>query len=474
MYEHPVARRRRRGGRRRRDRAGGRAGAGAQARGRDRVALESRKRPWRSSGATTTKRRVGAERSGKTGLVPLLPLRDIVVFPHMVVPLFVGRPKSIRALEARDGRRSHARCSPRRRDADDGRPEPEDIYRVGTLGSIIQLAAAARRHRQGAGRGQERARVRESGAAGDRTSRRRDRRLREEATTLARDARRSCARSTPTFETYVEAEQEGPAGDASTPSRAITDPAQLADTVVAHLNLKLEDRQRCSRSSARGRAPRGGLRPHAGARSRCSRSSARSARRVKKQMERSQKEYYLNEQMRAIQKELGERDEFKNEIQELEEQLAARRCCRRTRDRTEKEIKKLKLMSPMSRRSDGRAELHRLDARRCPGTSTSDEKNDVNEAEEILDGDHYGLEKPKERILEYLAVQTLVEQAEGSDPLPRRPAGRRQDVARQVDRARDRTATSCASRSAACATRPRSAATAAPTSARCRARSSRA
>ena len=193
--------------------------------------------------------------------------------------------------------------------------------------------------------------------------------------------------------------------------------------------------------------------------------------RVKKQMEKTQKEYYLNEQMQAIQKELGERDEFKNEIQELEEKIKNKKMSKEATLKAKKELKKLKMMSPMS--AEATVVRNYIDwILSLPWYEYTEDKLDIAEAEKILDEDHYGLRKVKERILEYLAVQKLVEKIRGPDPLLRRPSRRRQDLAREVDRARDEPPLRRGSASAACATRPRSAATGAPTSARCPGRSS--
>ena len=161
--------------------------------------------------------------------------------------------------------------------------------------------------------------------------------------------------------------------------------------------------------------------------------------RVKKQMEKTQKEYYLNEQMQAIQKELGERDEFKNEIQELEEKIKTQADDARRRTlKAKKELKKLKMMTPdVSAEATVVAQLHRLGPRAALGRARPRTSCDIAEAERILDEDHYGLKKVKERILEYLAVQALVEKLKGPILCFVGPARRRQDLARQVDRPRD-------------------------------------
>ena len=206
--------------------------------------------------------------------------------------------------------------------------------------------------------------------------------------------------------------------------------------------------RRPSRHQARGQAdaPRDArTRPSAsrrcsgscGPRSRSSRSRSASATRVKKQMEKTQKEYYLNEQMRAIQKELGEKDEFKNEIQELEEKIKQKKMSAEAREKAEKELKKLKMMSPMS--AEATVVRNYIDwLISLPWHEYTEDKLDINDAEKVLEEDHYGLEKVKQRILEYLAVQSLVGHMKGPILCLVGPPGRRQDVARQVDRARHR------------------------------------
>jgi ATP-dependent Lon protease len=213
-----------------------------------------------------------------------------------------------------------------------------------------------------------------------------------------------------TFESYAKLNKKI-APELVNAVSAISDPGKLSDTIVAHLNLKLADRQkllevlttteRLEEVFARMQAEIEVLEVERKIRGR-----------VKKQMERSQKEYYLNEQMRAIQKELGDRDEFKNEIGDLEEQLAKKKMPEEARERTEKEIRKLKQMSPMA--AEATVVRNYIDwMLGLPWQEYKDEQRDLTLSEQILDSDHYGLEKPKERILEYLAVQTLVEKIKG-------------------------------------------------------------
>jgi ATP-dependent Lon protease len=192
---------------------------------------------------------------------------------------------------------------------------------------------------------------------------------------------------------------------------SIDDPGRLADTIVAHLGIKLEDRQNLLETfNAAERLEK--VLGHMRAEIEILEVERRIRSRVKKQMERSQKEYYLNEQMRAIQKELGEKDEFKNEIQEIEDKLKQKKLSAEAKDKVEKELKKLKMMSPMS--AEATVVRNYIDwIITLPWNEFTDDKLDINEAERILEEDHYGLEKVKERILEYLAVQSLVGKIKG-------------------------------------------------------------
>jgi ATP-dependent Lon protease len=349
----------------------------------------------------------GGSADAEVRVIPLLPLRDIVVFPHMVVPLFVGRARSIRALEDAMGRdRELLLCA--QREAGEDEPSEDEIYPVGTLGSIIQLLRLPDGTVKVLVEGRTRARIRrfeahepffaceieEIGEADDEGV---------EVEALIRTVHSA-------FETFVKLNKRVPPETLNTVS-AIQAPGRLADTIVSHLSLKLAERQELLESFA----PEKRL-EEVYARMQAEievLSVERKIRgRVKKQMERSQKEYYLNEQMRAIQKELGERDEFKNEIDELEEGLKKKKMSEEARARCEKEIRKLKMMSPMS--AEATVVRNYVDwFLSLPWEEYKEESNDVAEAECVLDEDHFGLEKPKERIVEYLAVQALVERMKG-------------------------------------------------------------
>ncbi len=340
-------------------------------------------------------------------VVPLLPLRDIVVFPHMVVPLFVGRAKSIQALEdAMAGSRELMLSA--QRQAGQEEPSAEDIYPIGTLGNIIQLLRLPDGTVKVLVEGKSRARIEAFQSNDPYFSISLEALPDEDLATPESDGLVRTVQAT--FETYSKLNKKAPAELLSTIS-AISEPGKLADSIVVHLNLKLEDRQGLLEM----------LDPVERLEDVYSRMQAeievleveRKIRgRVKKQMERSQKEYYLNEQMRAIQKELGDRDESKGEFDELDELLQAKDMPDDARDRVEKEIKKLKMMSPMS--AEATVVRNYIDwMLDLPWNECQDELEDLEESEAILDADHYGLEKPKDRILEFLAVQTLVERMKG-------------------------------------------------------------
>jgi ATP-dependent Lon protease len=213
-----------------------------------------------------------------------------------------------------------------------------------------------------------------------------------------------------TFENYVKLKKKIPPEMVMSVS-SIDDSGRLADTIVAHLGIKIEDRQNLLETfNAAERLEK--VLGHMRAEIEILEVERRIRSRVKKQMERSQKEYYLNEQMRAIQKELGEKDEFKNEIQEIEDKLKQKKLSAEAKDKVEKELKKLKMMSPMS--AEATVVRNYIDwILSLPWNEFTDDKLDINESEKVLEEDHYGLEKVKERILEYLAVQSLVGKIKG-------------------------------------------------------------
>ncbi|MBI2366496.1 MAG: endopeptidase La [Deltaproteobacteria bacterium] len=345
--------------------------------------------------------------SGSQTRVPLLPLRDIIVFPHMVVPLFVGRHRSIKALEDATQKQSLIFLASQK-DAKTNEPSEDDIYRIGTLGTVVQMLKLPDGTVKVLIEGKKRAKilrfannpdfflveVEELSDIMERST---------EVDALTREVHT-------TFENYVKLKKKIPPEMVMSVS-SIDDPGRLADTIVAHLGIKIEDRQNLLETfNAAERLEK--VLGHMRAEIEILEVERRIRSRVKKQMERSQKEYYLNEQMRAIQKELGEKDEFKNEIQEIEDKLKQKKLSAEAKDKVDKELKKLKMMSPMS--AEATVVRNYIDwILSLPWNEFTDDKLDINEAEKVLEEDHYGLEKVKERILEYLAVQSLVGKIKG-------------------------------------------------------------
>jgi ATP-dependent Lon protease len=347
------------------------------------------------------------EHDSKTDRVPLLPLRDIVVFPHMVVPLFVGREKSIGALEEAMAHGNEIFLSAQRR-AGTNEPQPDDIYPVGTIGNIIQLLRLPDGTLKVLVEGKRRAKIR--------------RFMQTEgffevevedlpdAPTSSVELEAVVREVHATFEAYVKSNKR------MTPEilvsvQTIEDPGQLADTIAGQLQLKLADKQailelrtpleRLSKLYELMRAEIEILQVEKKIRTR-----------VKRQMEKTQREYYLNEQMSAIQKELGDRDEFKNELVELEERANQKKLTPEAAARVKKELKKLRMMAPMS--AEAAVVRNYVDwVLGLPWGIQTEDKLDVTEAEKILDEEHYGLKRVKERILEYLAVQALVKKQKG-------------------------------------------------------------
>ncbi|HZD39743.1 MAG TPA: LON peptidase substrate-binding domain-containing protein, partial [Terriglobales bacterium] len=339
--------------------------------------------------------------------VPLLPLRDIVVFPHMVVPLFVGRQRSIKALEEATQKQGPIFLSSQK-DAKTNEPTEDDIYKIGTLGTVVQMLKLPDGTVKVLIEGKKRAQIARFVSNPDfflvevdETPEVVERSTEIEA--LTREVHT-------TFENYVKLKKKIPPEMVMSVS-SIDDPGRLADTIVAHLGIKLEDRQSLLETfNAAERLEK--VLGHMRAEIEILEVERRIRSRVKKQMERSQKEYYLNEQMRAIQKELGEKDEFKNEIQEIEDKIKQKKLSPEAREKVEKELKKLKMMSPMS--AEATVVRNYIDwILSLPWNEFTDDKLDIGEAERVLEEDHYGLEKVKERILEYLAVQSLVGKIKG-------------------------------------------------------------
>ncbi len=342
--------------------------------------------------------------------IPLLPLRELIVFPHEVVPLFVGREKSINALEeAMADDRHILLCAQKKAKVND--PKPEGIHTFGTIGTIIQLLRLPDGTVKVLVEGKTRARIEEYidtskyflVEAEPIESPKIDPDDDPELAALMRSVQT-------TFENYVKLNKRVPP-ELAVSVQSIDNPSRLADTIAAHVNFKLTAKQELLETeSVRARLEK--LYELMQNEIEILQVEKKIRTRVKKQMEKNQKEYYLNEQMQAIQKELGSQDEFKNELAELEDRIRRKRMSKEATDRLKKELRKLKMMSPMS--AEATVVRNYIDTvLALPWQDRTDDKLEIDEAEKILDEDHYGLEKPKQRIIEYLAVQKLVKKIRG-------------------------------------------------------------
>lgn len=339
--------------------------------------------------------------------LPLLPLRDIIVFPHMVVPLFVGREKSINSLEEAMATGKDLLLAAQKM-AKTNDPKPDDIFNVGTIGTIIQLLRLPDGTVKVLIEGKRRARILDYVETQDLFKVQVEEIEEKISKNVELEALMRQVHST--FESYVKLNKRIPP-EMQVAVSSIDDPAKLADSIVAHLNLKLTDKQSILETEDPAvRLEK--LYELMQSEIEILQVEKKIRSRVKKQMEKSQKEYYLNEQMQAIQKELGDRDEFKNELQELEERINNKKMPKEANIKIRKELKKLKMMSPMS--AEATVVRNYIDwILSLPWYNTTQDKTDIEAAAEILDADHYGLRKPKDRILEYLAVYGLVEKMQG-------------------------------------------------------------
>jgi ATP-dependent Lon protease len=348
------------------------------------------------------------DKKQEIAVIPLLPLRDVVIFPHMVAPLFVGREKSIRALEEAMKKDKEILLSAQK-DAKTNDPNEEDIFKIGTIGTIVQMLRLPDGTVKVLVEGKRRARI-----------------LRYipnpsffmvEAERIAEDENvgvetEALIRTLITaFENYVKLNKKIPSEVLVTIS-SIEEPNRLADTISSHLGFKLQDKQEILETlNPAERLEK--LYEKIQAEVEILQIEKRIRTRVKKQMEKAQKEYYLTEQMRAIQKELGEKDDLKSEIQEFEEKLKQKSLSEEVEQKVRRELKKLKMMSPMS--AEATVVRNYVDwLLSIPWTGeTTEDRLDIDEANKILEEDHYGLEKPKERIVEYLAVRALTKKIKG-------------------------------------------------------------
>src|SRR6202790_3623128 len=339
--------------------------------------------------------------------MPVLPLRDVVVYPHMVIPLFVGREKSIVALDlAMKADKRILLVAQKQADVDD--PKPEDLYRVGTVATILQLLKLPDGTVKVLVEGVDRASI-EKLVEGEFFS--------AEVTALPDIERYEeremdvLTRSVITqFEQYVKLNKKVPP-EILTSLAGIEQAGRLADTVAAHMSLKLSEKQRVLEIPDVRKRLEHMLAVIEGEMD-VLQIEKRIRGRVKQQMEKSQREYYLNEQMKAIQKELGDLDDAPNEIGELEKRIKAAGMPKEAREKANSELAKLKLMSPMS--AEATVVRNYVDwLVKSPWKKRSKVHLDITAAEKVLEADHYGLEKVKERIVEYLAVQQRVKNLRG-------------------------------------------------------------
>jgi len=334
--------------------------------------------------------------------LPLLPLRDVVVFPHMVIPLFVGRPKSIKALEtAMESGKSIMLVAQKNAAKDE--PVAEDIYPIGCVANILQMLKLPDGTMKVLVEGAQRAHI--HAIADEQTH------FTCELTPVAPEQNvgaelEALRRAIVTqFDQYVKLNKKIPA-EILTSIAGIDDPGRLADTIAAHLPLKLEQKQKVLEMFGLGERLEH-LLAQLETEIDILQVEKRIRGRVKRQMEKSQREYYLNEQVKAIQKELGEGEEGAD-IEELDRKIKAARMPKQARQKAEAELKKLKLMSPMS--AEATVVRNYIDTLiGLPWKKKSKINNDLANAQKVLDEDHYGLEKVKDRIVEYLAVQQRVD-----------------------------------------------------------------
>ncbi len=347
----------------------------------------------------TNQSKTSAQGPETAATLPVLPLRDIVVFPHMIVPLFVGREKSVRALEAVMKDDKQILLVTQKNAAQDD-PGTDDIYHVGTIATVLQLLKLPDGTVKVLVEGGRRARI----VAFKQTEAYFEGFVQpiEEVFGEARELEALVRTVVGQFEQYIKLNKKIPP-EVLVSINQIEDPAKLADTVASHLSLKIPEKQelletanvaeRLEKVFAQMEGEIGVLQVE-----------KRIRNRVKRQMEKTQREYYLNEQLKAIQKELGEGEDGRDEAAEIEEKIRKTKLSKEAREKAQAELKKLRTMSPMS--AEATVVRNYLDwLLSIPWKKKTKIKTDLAEAEKVLNEDHYGLDKVKERILEYLAVQ---------------------------------------------------------------------
>jgi ATP-dependent Lon protease len=346
--------------------------------------------------------------SPRANEVPVLPLRDVVVYPHMVIPLFVGREKSIRALDAamQDNKQILLVAQ---KSADIDEPTVDDVHEIGTMATILQLLKLPDGTIKVLVEGVQRARV-DKLREGDEFFVAGYEMLENEISIDDKELEILSRSILGVFDQYVKLNKKVPA-EILTSLSGIDEPSRMSDTIAAHMSLKLDEKQKIleiidvhERLEYLMKLIDGEID--------LLQIEKRIRGRVKQQMEKSQREYYLNEQMKAIQKELGDMEDAPNEIEELEQRIEKAGMSKEALKKASNELNKLKMMSPMS--AEATVVRNYIDwLADCPWKKKSKISNDLSKAEQVLNDDHYGLEKVKERILEYLAVQQRVKKLKG-------------------------------------------------------------
>jgi ATP-dependent Lon protease len=341
-------------------------------------------------------------------IYPVLPLRDIVVFPHMIVPLFVGREKSVQALDdvMRDDKQILLLTQ---KNAGQDDPTTDDLYRVGTVGTVLQLLKLPDGTVKVLVEGVHRARI--ENFTDNATFFQASAEPIEDTVGQGQELEALSRAVIAQFEQYIKLNKKIPP-EVLVSINQIDEPSKLADTVASHLNLKIPEKQQLlelDTISERLEKVYGLMESEIGV----LQVEKRIRNRVKRPMEKTQREYYLNEQLKAIQKELGESEEGRDELAELEERINKTKFSKEAKEKAKAEMKKLRTMSPMS--AEATVVRNYLDwMLSIPWGKRTKIKKDIVAAEAVLDSDHYGLDKVKERILEYLAVQQRTDKVKGS------------------------------------------------------------
>ncbi|MPY76635.1 MAG: endopeptidase La [Alphaproteobacteria bacterium] len=338
---------------------------------------------------------------------PVLPLRDIVVFPHMIVPLFVGREKSVRALEDVMSDDKQILLVTQKNAAQDD-PQPSDIYMMGTVATVLQLLKLPDGTVKVLVEGNQRARLEKFVDNADFFQA--EAVLIEDDTENAQELEALSRAVVAEFEQYIKLNKKVPP-EVLISVNQIDEPGKLADTVAQHLTLKIADKQallEVEKVGERLERVYSFMEGEIGV----MQVEKRIRNRVKRQMEKTQREYYLNEQLKAIQKELGETEDGKDELAEIEERIKKTKLSKEAREKAQAEMKKLRSMSPMS--AEATVVRNYLDwMLSIPWKKRTKVKRDLKEALRVLDEDHYGLEKVKDRLIEYLAVQHRMRKVKG-------------------------------------------------------------